>query len=85
MSIFQITTVIFDKTGTVTHGKPKVVNITLFSDLKEMPFKLLIALIGTAESRSEHPLARAVKEYALAVSRALSVICVCIVFTDFMN
>jgi len=63
----KITTVIFDKTGTVTHGKPKVVNITMFSDLKKLPFKLLIALIGTAESRSEHPLARAVKEYALSV------------------
>ena len=59
---------IFDKTGTVTHGKPKVVNITMFSDLKKLPFKLLVALIGTAESRSEHPLARAVKEYALSVS-----------------
>lgn len=59
---------VFDKTGTVTHGKPKVINITLFSDLKKMPFKLLLALIGTAESRSEHPLAKAVKEYACSVS-----------------
>ncbi|XP_065058304.1 copper-transporting ATPase 1-like isoform X1 [Rhopilema esculentum] len=60
----KVSTVIFDKTGTVTHGKPKVTNLTLFTDLKKMPFKLMLALIGTAESRSEHPLARAVKEYA---------------------
>ena len=65
--LFKVTTVVFDKTGTVTHGKPKVSSLTLFCDLKEMPFKLLIALIGTAESRSEHPLARAVKDYATEV------------------
>ena len=57
----------FDKTGTLTHGKPKVVSITLFTDLKAMPFRLLLSLIGTAESNSEHPLARAVEGYAKEV------------------
>ena len=52
----QIKAIAFDKTGTVTHGKPKVTDVIGFKiDVQE-----LIAIAAGAESRSGHPLARAV-------------------------
>ncbi|NUN50274.1 MAG: heavy metal translocating P-type ATPase [Candidatus Brocadiae bacterium] len=49
----RLRTVAFDKTGTVTEGKPAVVDeLVLHPDLR--------ALAAAAEKRSEHPLARAV-------------------------
>ncbi|MBR7132479.1 MAG: copper-translocating P-type ATPase [Clostridia bacterium] len=54
----KIKAAVFDKTGTVTEGKAAVSEIV--SDNRE----LLISLAATAESGSDHPLARAVTEYA---------------------
>lgn len=52
----QIKAIAFDKTGTVTHGKPEVTDVIGFGvDAEE-----LIAIAAGAESRSAHPLARAV-------------------------
>lgn len=60
----KITTVVFDKTGTITIGKPKVTDI-LFFEGKDNPFKteeeFLIAC-GALEQTSSHPLAKAVLE-----------------------
>ncbi|MCS6242326.1 MAG: cadmium-translocating P-type ATPase [Opitutus sp.] len=50
------TTVLIDKTGTLTEGKPRVVAIT---PQNGMPENELLALAAAAESPSEHPLARA--------------------------
>lgn len=47
---------VFDKTGTITKGAPKVVSSTVEADA------LLYA--ASLEAKSEHPLARAVVEYA---------------------
>ncbi len=49
----------FDKTGTVTHGKPEVTDVVAFqsSGWKEAD---LLSLAAGAESRSAHPLAQAV-------------------------
>lgn len=59
----QIKAIAFDKTGTVTHGKPEVTDIIAFGiDEKE-----LIAIAAGAESRSAHPLAKAVVRKAQAV------------------
>jgi Cu+-exporting ATPase len=57
----QINAVIFDKTGTITMGKPTVVNFTLHGDISVEKFFYFIA---SAESVSEHPLASAVDKKA---------------------
>ena len=51
-------TVIFDKTGTITEGKPKVQSIEVFG--KDITENEMIALAGAAEEQSSHPLAVAV-------------------------
>lgn len=53
----QIDELIFDKTGTLTNGTPKVVNV--ISDNKEE----LLYLLASLESKSEHPLAKAIVKY----------------------
>lgn len=55
----QVDTVAFDKTGTVTEGRPKVVDFTTVIDPDEF-----MDLVASAESRSEHPLGKAMAEYA---------------------
>lgn len=50
-----------DKTGTLTVGKPKVVAVVPASDVSEAE---LIGVAAALERKSEHPLARAVVEYA---------------------
>lgn len=56
----KIDTIIFDKTGTITEGKPSVTDIIAHQMTKE---KLLI-LAASAEQHSEHPLGEAIVEYA---------------------
>ncbi|KRZ79301.1 Copper-transporting ATPase 1 [Trichinella papuae] len=56
----KITTIIFDKTGTVTEGKPKLTKICLFVNEIDISLHYLLAIIGTAESNSEHPIAEAI-------------------------
>ncbi|KRY01538.1 Copper-transporting ATPase 1, partial [Trichinella pseudospiralis] len=55
-----ITTIIFDKTGTITQGKPKLTKICLFVNEIDISLHYLLAIIGTAESNSEHPIAEAI-------------------------
>ena len=53
--------VIFDKTGTLTFGKFGVVDVSLWADV---PREELLALAGSVEALSEHPIARAVADAA---------------------
>jgi Cu+-exporting ATPase len=57
-----IDTVIFDKTGTVTEGKPTITDLLENKDSSITPFDLL-EISGSLESGSEHPLASAVLGY----------------------
>ena len=58
----KVNTVVFDKTGTITLGKPRV---TLFQPLtKKIARNDIIRAVGSAESQSEHPLGDAVFAYA---------------------
>ncbi len=58
----KVNMIAFDKTGTLTHGKLKVSNIISFdSSLSESD---LLKLTASAESKSEHPLGKAIVEYA---------------------
>ena len=52
----KVDTVVFDKTGTITMGKPTVTNI-LSNRLEE---NVLLKVVGSLEQNSEHPLADAV-------------------------
>src|SRR3989338_8075060 len=49
--------VIFDKTGTITKGQPAVTDILLEDGINE---KELLAIAGSIEKKSEHPLAEAI-------------------------
>ena len=51
-------TVIFDKTGTITEGKPKIQTLKTFG--KNMKDNRMLALAGAAEETSSHPLANAI-------------------------
>lgn len=53
----RITTVVLDKTGTVTNGKPVLTDVVIEGKMDEKTF---IQLIGSAEKQSEHPLAEAI-------------------------
>ncbi len=57
----RIRTLLLDKTGTLTHGKPRVVGI---SGLNELDEKEILYWAAIAEKRSEHPLAKAIGEKA---------------------
>ena len=51
-------TVIFDKTGTITEGKPKVQSIEIFDN--SISENEMIGLAGAAEEQSSHPLATSI-------------------------
>uniref|UniRef100_A0A667FEL4 Copper-transporting ATPase 2 n=1 Tax=Lynx canadensis TaxID=61383 RepID=A0A667FEL4_LYNCA len=59
----KIKTVMFDKTGTITHGVPKVMRVLLLVDVATLPLRKVLAVVGTAEASSEHPLGVAVTKY----------------------
>uniref|UniRef100_A0A5F9DCW5 Copper-transporting ATPase 2 n=1 Tax=Oryctolagus cuniculus TaxID=9986 RepID=A0A5F9DCW5_RABIT len=59
----KIKTVMFDKTGTITHGVPKVLRVLLLVDMATLPLRKVLAMVGTAEASSEHPLGIAVTKY----------------------
>src|SRR5579871_890135 len=64
----KIDTILLDKTGTVTRGKPQVVSIAPASGFSEDE---LLRLAAAAERYSEHPLGKAVVEAATARGLAL--------------
>ena len=55
--LHKVDTVVLDKTGTITEGKPKVTDIV--SNIEE---KELLKIAGALEKNSEHPLAEAIME-----------------------
>lgn len=66
--LHKVNTVVVDKTGTITKGKPELVHVQKTSELSE---EKVISILATLESKSEHPIAHAVLEYAKAKSIAL--------------
>ncbi|GLJ04984.1 hypothetical protein SUGI_0008370 [Cryptomeria japonica] len=60
-SAHKVNCIVFDKTGTLTVGKPVVVNTHL---LRNMLLRDFYTVVAAAEANSEHPLAKAVVEYA---------------------
>jgi Cu+-exporting ATPase len=64
----RITTIVLDKTGTVTEGRMSVARVVTAKDVSEPE---LIRLVGAAEASSEHPIARALVDYAQAREKTL--------------
>ena len=60
----KINAVVFDKTGTITEGKPKVTDFLVAKSETERG--LLIGYAYAVERNSEHPLAEAIVEFAKA-------------------
>lgn len=56
----KLNTVIFDKTGTITLGKPQVCDIVPF----DFEATRLVSLAASLENSSEHPLGQAIVSYA---------------------
>jgi P-type Cu+ transporter len=59
----DITTVVLDKTGTVTEGKPTVTDLILAPSARH-PEPELLSLVASLEKSSEHPLAAAILRHA---------------------
>ena len=58
---YQLDTIVLDKTGTITVGKPSLTDLLSLGDLNRSD---LLQLIASAEQHSEHPLAQAILEAA---------------------
>ncbi len=58
----KVDTVAFDKTGTLTYGKLEVSDVVSVDG--ELDASALVSLVASAESKSEHPLGKAIVEYA---------------------
>jgi Cu2+-exporting ATPase/Cu+-exporting ATPase len=59
--LHKVDTVIVDKTGTITIGKPTLVDI---QNTSSMTNEDLIGLLASLEKKSEHPIAHAIVNYA---------------------
>jgi P-type Cu+ transporter len=64
----QITTIVLDKTGTVTEGKMQVVRVVPGGGVDRTQ---LVRLAGAAESASEHPIAQAIAAFARSAAGTL--------------
>jgi Cu+-exporting ATPase len=62
----KLDTIVLDKTGTVTKGKPELTDVR-----SELDRDVFLKLVGAAESRSEHPLAEAIVAGAKAAGLSL--------------
>ncbi len=58
----KIQTIVLDKTGTLTEGKPTVTDFMTIRDNEQ----LLLQLVASVERNSEHPLAEAIAQHAQA-------------------
>jgi Cu+-exporting ATPase len=65
----RVTTIVVDKTGTLTEGKPKVARVESVSTIDE---KTLLRLAASLENVSEHPLAAAIVAGAREQNATLS-------------
>jgi Cu+-exporting ATPase len=65
----KINTVILDKTGTLTEGKPQLTDIIAFDNEQKVE---VLNFAASLEQRSEHPLAQAILRYAASLDQKSS-------------
>jgi len=65
----KIDTIILDKTGTLTKGKPQLTDIIAFNNQKKAD---VLSFAASLEQRSEHPLAQAILQYAASLDQKSS-------------
>ena len=58
-TLARVDTLVVDKTGTLTEGKPHLSHVRIFEGVK-LPENAILALAASLERSSEHPLARAI-------------------------
>lgn len=56
----KVNTIVFDKTGTLTYGTLKIAEIKNYSNIEKSE---LLQLVGSIESKSTHPIAKAFEDY----------------------
>ncbi len=67
----KITTLVVDKTGTLTVGKPKLEVIQIFSSFRQKWSEdVVLSMVAAVERQSEHPLANAVVQAASELSNS---------------
>ena len=67
-TLHKVDTVVLDKTGTLTQGKPRVTDLVPAPGVEDQRLAILAASL---EEKSEHPLARAVADYGKEKGLAL--------------
>lgn len=63
-TLSSVNAIAFDKTGTLTKGRPVVADIIALDDT--IPVDQMLAEVAAVEQSSEHPIARALVDYATA-------------------
>lgn len=59
--LHKVDVVVVDKTGTITKGKPTLVDVEMISGVEK---NQMISIIASLEKKSEHPIAHAIVSYA---------------------
>ncbi|XP_071951296.1 copper-transporting ATPase 1-like isoform X2 [Antedon mediterranea] len=59
----KVKVVVFDKTGTITQGAPRVIRVAVFENPVVKSLNKLLVIVGSAESSSEHPIGSAIVKY----------------------
>ncbi len=59
--LHNVTTVLVDKTGTITKGKPDLVSFKNFSGMSDAA---VVAILASLDNKSDHPISHAVVSYA---------------------
>jgi P-type Cu+ transporter len=70
-TLAKVDTLVIDKTGTLTEGKPRVGSVQVFEE-SGLTKEALLSLAGSLENASEHPLARAIVAAANETHAAIS-------------
>ncbi len=69
--LYKVDTVVADKTGTITKGKPELVSIKNYSSKSE---EQVLSVLASLESRSEHPIAHAIIAYSKSKNIGLTMV-----------